>query len=48
MTKIKSKKARRPMPTDPKDLARAMFKDVERKIEAWKSRNPKRPSGDGQ
>lgn len=30
------KKTPRPMPTDPKELARAMFKGVERKIEAKK------------
>ena len=32
----KQQKQTRPMPTDPKDLARAMFKDVEKKIEAKK------------
>ena len=41
----KPKKAPRPMPTDPKDLARAMFRDVERKNEAWKLKNdPESPS----
>ena len=40
----KTKKTPRPMPTDPKDLARAMFRDVERKNEAWKLKNDPDPT----
>lgn len=36
MSNKAKKKSPRPMPTDPKDLARAMFRDVERKIAAKK------------
>lgn len=36
MTKAKTKKTPRPMPTDPADLARAMFAVADKKIEAKK------------
>ena len=38
-------KSPRPMPTDPKDLTRAMFRGVERKIEARKLGEKKRVQG---
>ena len=36
MTKAKATKAPRPMPTDPADLARAMFAVADKKIESRK------------
>ena len=42
MAKLKTKKAPRPMPTDPADLARAMFAVADKKIDAKNKKKGKR------